>query len=65
MRVKFRTMSASAFGIINVGDIVDVSDSEAKLLIQGGYAVAVDEPVSEEPKEAEEKPKRKSSKKAD
>ena len=52
MRVKFRTLSASALGVIQVGDIVDLNDSEAKLLIKGGYAEAVDEV----PVEAEEKP---------
>lgn len=55
MRVKFRTLSASAFGIIRVGDVVDVNDSEAKLLIDGGYAVPVDEPKEEAVVEGVEK----------
>jgi len=42
MKVKFKTLSAGASGIIRPGDVVEVSESEAKLLIDGGYAEAVE-----------------------
>lgn len=42
MKVKFKTLSAGASGVIRPGDIVEVSDSEAKLLISCGYADAVE-----------------------
>jgi hypothetical protein len=38
MKVKFKTLSAGAGGIIRPGDVVEVSDSEGKLLIDCGYA---------------------------
>ena len=44
MKVRFLALSAGASGVIRPGDVVDVSDSEGKLLIDGGYADAV-EPV--------------------
>ncbi len=42
MKVKFKTLSAGASGVIRPGDVVEVSESEAKLLIDGGYAGAVE-----------------------
>lgn len=42
MKVKFKTLSAGASGIIRPGDVVEVSESESKLLIDGGYAEAVE-----------------------
>ena len=51
MRVKFKSLSAGASGIIRPGDVVEVSDSEGKLLIDRGYADAVDKPeINAEPK---------------
>jgi hypothetical protein len=51
MRVKFKSLSAGASGIIRPGDVVEVSDSEGKLLIDRGYADAVDKPeIKAEPK---------------
>lgn len=44
MRVKFKTLSAGASGIIRPGEVVDVSETEYKQLIDGGYAEAVEEP---------------------
>lgn len=44
MKVKFKTLSAGASGVIRPGDVVEVSDAEAKLLIDGGYAEAVEKP---------------------
>lgn len=43
MKVRFKTISAGPNGAIYPGDVVEVSESEAKLLINGGYAVAVEE----------------------
>ena len=42
MKVKLKTLSAGANGVIYPGDVVDVRESEAKLLIDGGYAEAVE-----------------------
>ena len=53
MQVKFKTLSAGASGIIRPGDVVEVSDAEAKLLIDGGYAEAVEKPVKKPETEAE------------
>lgn len=46
-KVKFLTRSASATGVIQIGDIVEIPDSEARLLITGGYAVSVEPPLEE------------------
>ena len=43
MKVRFKTISAGPNGAIYPGDVVEVSESEAKLLIRGDYAVAVEE----------------------
>lgn len=45
MKVKFKTLSAGARGVIRPGDVVEVSDSEAKLLVGCGYAENVSEGV--------------------
>lgn len=52
MKVKFKTLSAGARGVIRPGDIVEVSESEGQLLIGGGYAEAVETPTepTEQPK---------------
>lgn len=47
MKVRFKTISAGPNGAIYPGDVVEVSESEAKLLINGEYAVAVEECKSE------------------
>ena len=51
MRVKFITCSAGPLGVIFPGQVVEVSDKEAHMLIGGGYAVAVDEPAPPAPAE--------------
>ena len=57
MRVKFKSLSAGASGVIRPGDVVDVSDSEGKLLVERGYADAVDKPdeIKQEPKKGRKK----------
>lgn len=57
MKVKFKTLSAGASGIIRPGDIVEVSESEGKLLVERGYADAVDKPdeIKQEPKKGRKK----------
>lgn len=64
-KVKFITRSASANGVIQVGEVVEVPDNEAKLLIAGKFAVlaepaaeAEEEPIAE----AENKPKHRTAK---
>jgi hypothetical protein len=64
-RVKMLTLSAGPNGVIPVGQIVEVDDKEAKELVEGGYAEAVEEPnhqeeekPADEQPEEEEKPKR-------
>ena len=42
MRVKMLTVSAGPSGILRVGDIADVPDGEAALLIERKYAEAVE-----------------------
>ena len=62
MKVKFKTLSAGPTGVIRVGDIVDVSESEAELLVRVGCAEYAEKPAAhpavlpEEPKAAEEPP---------
>lgn len=65
MKVKFKTLSAGPKGVIRVGDIVDVSDGEAELLVRVGCAEYVTQPAptqpapmpTPEPKEPKEPPK--------
>lgn len=47
MRVRFKTISAGPKGAIFPGDLLDVSESEAKMLVDGGYAEYVDPPKTE------------------
>lgn len=47
-KVKFLTRSASANGVIQVGEVVEVPDNEARLLIDGKFAVLAEPAVSEE-----------------
>lgn len=65
MKVKMLTTSAGPDGIRMAGQVVEVDKEEAKALIDGGYAEAVEEtnhqeeekkPAAEQ--EEEEKPKR-------
>lgn len=49
MKVKFLKATAGAGGNIRPGIVLDVSESEARLLVKIGQAVRV-EPTSEAPK---------------
>lgn len=60
MKVKFKTLSAGPSGVIRPGDTVEVSDSEAKLLIDGGYAESA-EPKKDPAPEAKPEPSKKKS----
>jgi len=55
IKVKFITTSAGAGGVIRPGDVVEVSESEASLLINRKYAVLVEPAVKPLP-EKEEQP---------
>jgi hypothetical protein len=57
VKVKFKILSAGASGVIRPGDVVEVSDSEAKLLIDRGCAEAVESApeVKPEPKRGRKK----------
>lgn len=46
MRVRFKTISAGPRGAIFPGDLLDVSESEAKMLVNAGYAEYVTPPVN-------------------
>lgn len=41
MIVKMLTVSAGPKGVLRIGDTVEVSEDEAKLLINGGFASIV------------------------
>lgn len=57
MRVRFLTRSAGPSGVIHPGEIVDVPDSEAALLIDRGFAEAVAaEKQPSKPKAGKEEP---------
>ena len=49
IKVRFITTSAGAGGIIRPGDVVEVSESEAKILTTHGFAEIV-EPTVKTPK---------------
>lgn len=53
MKIKFRTVSASALGVFFAGDIAELDDKFAKPIVDGGYAECVDMAPVEK---AEEKP---------
>lgn len=63
MKVQFLTRSAGPNGIICPGDIVDVPEAEAKLLVGGKFAVALEafkaDVVAEVPKAPAKKSKKK------
>lgn len=45
MKLKLLTLMAGPDGTYNAGQIVDMTEAQAKELIQGGYAVACEMPV--------------------
>ena len=55
MKVKFKTRSSGPEGTIYPGQVVDVPESEARMLAEGGYAVLLEQPrTAEEEQTAEE-----------
>jgi len=62
IKVKFKTLSADANGVFNIGQIVEVDDKEAKALVSGGFADYIDSPA---PEVVAEEPKKKRQKKAE
>lgn len=49
MRVRFKTISAGPKGALFPGDLLDVSESEAKVLVERGYAEYLTPPPAPEP----------------
>ena len=62
MKIKFRTVSASALGVYFIGDVAEVEDKFAKPLIDGGFAERLDEAPVEVKEEEKPAPKRKGKK---
>mgnify|MGYP006899713343 FL=1 len=48
MKVKFKTRSSGPEGTIYPGQVVDVPESEARMLAKGGYAVLLEQPRTAE-----------------
>ena len=48
MKVKFKTRSSGPEGTIYPGQVVDVPESEARMLTEGGYAVLLEQPRTAE-----------------
>lgn len=68
MKVKFKTRSSGPEGTIYPGQVVDVPESEARMLADGGYAVLLEQPrtaEAEQPAEETEQPAEKAEPKAD
>ena len=54
MKVKFKTRSSGPEGTIYPGQVVDVPESEARMLAEGGYAVLLEQPRTEEAEQTPE-----------
>lgn len=54
MKVKFKTRSSGPEGTIYPGQVVDVPESEARMLAEGGYAVLLEQPRTAEAEQAAE-----------
>lgn len=68
MKVKFKTRSSGPEGTIYPGQVVDVPESEARMLAEGGYAVLLEQPrtaEAEQPAEKTEQPAEKAEQKAE
>ena len=68
MKVKFKTRSSGPEGTIYPGQVVDVPESEARMLAEGGYAVLLEQPrtaEAEHPAEETEQAAEKTEPKAD
>ena len=48
MKVKFKTRSSGPEGTSYPGQVVDVPESEARMLAEGGYAVLLEQPRTAE-----------------
>ena len=47
MRVKLKSLYARPEGIKQIGEVITVSDKEGKELVNGGFAIALNEPKVE------------------
>ena len=68
MKVKFKTRSSGPEGTIYPGQVVDVPESEARMLAEGGYAVLLEQPrtaEAEQTPEETEQPAEKADQKAE
>lgn len=68
MKVKFKTRSSGPEGTIYPGQVVDVPESEARMLAEGGYAVLLEQPrtaEAEQTAEETEQPAEKADQKAE
>lgn len=68
MKVKFKTRSSGPEGTIYPGQVVDVPESEARMLEEGGYAVLLEQPrtaEAEQMPEETEQPAEKADQKAE
>lgn len=68
MKVKFKTRSSGPEGTIYPGQVVDVPESEARMLAEGGYAVLLEQPrtaEAEQPAEETEQAAEKAEQKAE
>ena len=68
MKVKFKTRSSGPEGTIYPGQVVDVPESEARMLAEGGYAVLLEQPrtaEAEQTAEETEQPAEKAEQKAE
>lgn len=54
MKVKFKTRSSGPEGTIYPGQVVDMPESEARMLAEGGYAVLLEQPRTAEAEQTAE-----------
>ena len=54
MKVKFKTRASGPEGTIYPGQVVDVPESEARMLAEGGYAVLLEQPRTAEAEQTAE-----------
>ncbi len=54
MKIRMRTLAAGPNGVLEVGKTYDIEDKEAKQLIEGRYAVSVEDPAAEKSKRKKE-----------
>ena len=46
MKIKMLTLSADPFRVLRPGDVIELAETEAQQLIEGGYAVAIEKPAT-------------------